>query len=147
MLTFPALAPFFLTFYLNPKARRARIIIKKKMVLRAVLPTGCTFIIIQSLLDKSFKKLMNLWDSQLAHQGNNCAVAAIPFAGQPTCLSGNSVGRKFVNFSHRANLPKASSQLVGNGPRTGACLEYLSPTAMPVGLAGLNVWKIALVRC
>jgi len=34
-----------------------------------------------------------------------------------------------------------------NGPRTGACLEYLRPTAMPVGLAGLNVWKIALVRC
>jgi len=36
---------------------------------------------------------------------------------------------------------------VPNGPRTGACLEYLRPTAMPVGLAGLNVWKIALVRC
>ena len=35
----------------------------------------------------------------------------------------------------------------GNGPRTGACLEYLRPTAMPVGLAGLNKWKIALVRC
>jgi len=33
-------------------------------------------------------------------------VAAIPFAGQPTCLSGNSVGKKFVNFSHRANLSK-----------------------------------------
>jgi len=39
------------------------------MVLRAVLPTGCIFIIIQSLLDKSFKKLMN-------------------FVGQPTCPSG-----------------------------------------------------------
>jgi len=34
-----------------------------------VLPTGCIFIIIQSLLDKSFKKLMN-------------------FVGQPTCPSG-----------------------------------------------------------
>src|SRR3989339_1247725 len=117
------------------------------MVLRAVLPTGCIFIILKSLLDKSFKKLMNLWDSQLAHQGNNCAVAAIPFAGQPTCLSGNSVGRKFVNFSHRANLPRASSQLVGNGPRTGACLEYLRPTAYARRACGLNECKIALVRC
>ena len=34
-----------------------------------------------------------------------------------------------------------------NGPRTGACLEYLRPTAMPGGLAGFNKWKIALVRC
>jgi len=38
-------------------------------------------------------------------------------------------------------------QLASNDPRTGACLEYLRPTAMPVGLAGLNVCKIALVRC
>jgi len=40
-----------------------------------------------------------------------------------------------------------SRKIVPNGPRTGACLEYLRPTAMPVGLAVLNVWKIALVRC
>ena len=87
------------------------------------------------MLDKSFKKLMNLWDSQLAHQGNNCAVAAIPFAGQPTCLSGNSVGKKFVNFSHRANLPKASPQLVGNVPCAGTVSLTLDLSRMPVGLA------------
>src|SRR3989339_118137 len=105
MLTFPALAPFFLTFYLNPKARRARIIIKKKMVLRAVLPTGCTFIIIQSLLDKSFKKLMNLWDSQLAHQGNNCAVAfyqcVSQHAYQAIALAENSLISRIVQISQK----------------------------------------------
>jgi len=35
-VTFPALAQFFLNLYLNPKARRARIIIKKNCAMRSV---------------------------------------------------------------------------------------------------------------
>ncbi|HBX51939.1 MAG TPA: hypothetical protein DEH02_12810, partial [Bacteroidales bacterium] len=38
-------------------------------------------------------------------------------------------------------------QLVATGPRTGACLEYLRPTAYARRACGLNVCKIALVRC
>ena len=34
--------------------------------------------------------------------------------------------------------------LAGNGTCAGTCFIYLRPTAMPVGLAGLNINKIVL---
>src|SRR3989339_392042 len=118
------------------------------MVLRAVLPTGCLFIIIQSLLDKSFKKLMN-------------------FVGQPTCPSGqffvrwllfrlrvsqhayqaialaeNSLISRIVQISQ-----KPHHSLLVTVLELAHVWNTLDLPLMPVGLAGLNVWKIELVRC
>jgi len=72
------------------------------MVLCAVLPTGCTFIIIQSLLDKSFTKLMNFAGQPSCPQGNNCAVAfyqcVSQHAYQAIALAENSLISRIVQI-------------------------------------------------
>ncbi|HBX53247.1 MAG TPA: hypothetical protein DEH02_19485 [Bacteroidales bacterium] len=54
----------------------------------------------------------------------------------PTAPSGLSVlAKSKILFIIIFNF-QIFCRIAGNGPRTGACLEYLRPTAMPVGLAG-----------
>src|SRR3989339_1609733 len=85
--------------------------------------------------------------SQLAHQGNFLCGGISTIVWWQICRQAIAMAKSSLISSHPYKASKSAPQLVANGPRTGACLEYLRPTAYARRACGLNEWKIALVRC
>jgi len=108
-----------------------------------VLAIWLLFHIIPSPLDQC-TKLMDFCGLPFARRAIFCAVAFTASARWQNLPSGNCVGEKFINFLAPLKGFDPAPQLVANVPCAGTCFIYLRPTAMPVGLAGLNINKIVL---